>query len=420
MKIPCAEVKIGKRHRKEMGDLDALAKSIETVGLLQPIGVTQERRLVFGERRLRAVRKILKQDTIDARVIKIESIADGEYAENEIREDFRPSERVAIARTIQAEMGERRGRPSKKAENFPEIKGKETRDVAAERGGFGNATTYRQATKVVDEGAPGLIDAMDAGTVSVSDAAAATKLSKVEQKGAVQLVEKGEAKTLKQAVKAAKKKAKTAAETKAAKKANKDPDQIRWMTAAVDQLPSKLAPDSIDVIITDPPYDKSIIELCGHLSEAAAVLLRPGGSCFVMVGQSYLPDVMAALGAALVYNWTIAYLTPGGQSAQLWNRKVNTFWKPVLWYSRGKYDGEWKGDVCKSDVNDNDKRFHKWGQSVSGMIALIERCSNAGDVVLDPFCGAGTTGIACLALGRRFIGSDVDSKIIKKAKARLS
>ena len=52
---------------------------------------------------------------------------------------------------------------------------------------------------------------------------------------------------------------------------------------------------------------------------------------------------------------------------QVFPRKVNTFWKPLLWFTKGDYTREWIGDVCKSQTNDNDKRFHQWGQSLSGM-----------------------------------------------------
>jgi hypothetical protein len=59
--IKIADIKIGKRHRKDMGDLNVLADSIRRLGLLQPIGVTEDFKLVFGERRLRAQRDILKR-----------------------------------------------------------------------------------------------------------------------------------------------------------------------------------------------------------------------------------------------------------------------------------------------------------------------------------------------------------------------
>src|SRR5262249_37509655 len=107
--IPCEEICVGARYRKEMGDLSELAASIARVGLLQPVGVTRDGVLVFGERRLRAVRDILKQPMIDAVVIDVPSIAQGEHDENEVRKDFTPSERVAIAAALKQEYKSRQG-----------------------------------------------------------------------------------------------------------------------------------------------------------------------------------------------------------------------------------------------------------------------------------------------------------------------
>ena len=92
-----------------MGDLTTLADSIRQEGLLQPIGVTDRLELVFGERRLLAYRDILKKKTILARIVNVSSILAGEYAENLVRKDFTPSERVAIARAIERQVGNRRG-----------------------------------------------------------------------------------------------------------------------------------------------------------------------------------------------------------------------------------------------------------------------------------------------------------------------
>ena len=115
-----ADIVIGERHRREMGDVTGLADSIKTQGLLQPIGVTPENALVFGYRRLCACRDTLGWNEIDVRVVNVTSIVAGEYAENEIRKDFTPSERVAIKRSIEKEIGNRQGqRTDKLPDNFP-------------------------------------------------------------------------------------------------------------------------------------------------------------------------------------------------------------------------------------------------------------------------------------------------------------
>ena len=184
---------------------------------------------------------------------------------------------------------------------------------------------------------------------------------------------------------------------------------------------------SVDVIITDPPYPKEFLPVYSELSSFAAKVLKPGGSMFVMVGQSYLPEVIARLGEKMAYHWTLAYLTPGGQATQLWQKNVNTFWKPILWYVNGEFktndeNGDptkWIGDVAKSAANDNDKEHHFWGQSESGMADLIERCSLPGQVIADPFLGGGTTGIVAVRMGRKFIGADSDASCVDAVLKRF-
>lgn len=184
MKMPIRQIVVGERHRKDMGDLDALASSIADIGLLQPIGVSPDNRLIFGERRLRACRDILGLTEIEARVIDMPSIVVGESAENEVRKDFTVSERVAIAAAIREELGERRGRPSN--ENVQEIaeikKGQKTTDFAARKAGFGNRETFRQAEHVVTHAEPELVQAMDEGKVSILAAHRAAKLPAEQQR----------------------------------------------------------------------------------------------------------------------------------------------------------------------------------------------------------------------------------------------
>ncbi len=108
-----------------------------------------------------------------------------------------------------------------------------------------------------------------------------------------------------------------------------------------------------DAVITDPPYPKQFLPVFGEFAKAA----RDVPLVAVMVGQSYLPDVLRLLCEHMTYRWTLAYMTPGGQAVQQWQRKVNTAWKPVLLFGAST---DWLGDVAASRVNDNDKRFHGW------------------------------------------------------------
>lgn len=178
---------------------------------------------------------------------------------------------------------------------------------------------------------------------------------------------------------------------------------------------------SVDAVICDPPYPREYIGLYSALASVAARVLKPGGSLLAMAGQSYLPDVIDAMtGNGLEYHWCLSYLTPGGQAPHLFTRNVNTFWKPVLWFVKGDYAGDCIGDVLKSDVNDNDKRFHKWGQSVSGFEEIVEKFTDPGQTILDPFLGGGTTGAVAVSKGRKFIGADVDASAVEIAEERIA
>ena len=189
--IEISKIKIGKRHRKEFGDIQSLADSIREIGLLQPIGITEDNELIFGERRIKAM-QILEQNTILARVIPIKNLVEGEFHENEHHKGFTVSERVAIGNAIEKLLGNRRGRRTdlELQDNCPEVKpGIQTRDIAAQKAGFNNYRTYERAKAVVEHGAPELVEKMDSGQVSVSAAATVTKNIPKEQQAGLTPIE---------------------------------------------------------------------------------------------------------------------------------------------------------------------------------------------------------------------------------------
>jgi ParB-like chromosome segregation protein Spo0J len=179
-----ADIHVGYRHRRELGDVQALADSIERCGLLHPPVVTTDMELVCGLRRLEAAKR-LGWTEIEVRTIDPEDMLAAEHDENEVRKAFTPSERVAIAGAIEKLLGNRQGKRisgGEPRENIPEVaRGRRTAEVAAARAGFGNRRTYEQASDVVNNGATALVEAMDRGDVSISAAAAVAKLPASEQ-----------------------------------------------------------------------------------------------------------------------------------------------------------------------------------------------------------------------------------------------
>ena len=66
------------------------------------------------------------------------------------------------------------------------------------------------------------------------------------------------------------------------------------------------------------------------------------------------------------------------------------------------------------------KRFHTCEKPVDILSRIIRVSSRPGDIVLDPFMGSGSTGIACLQEGRRFIGIEKEQKYFDVAKERIA
>lgn len=63
---------------------------------------------------------------------------------------------------------------------------------------------------------------------------------------------------------------------------------------------------------------------------------------------------------------------------------------------------------------------HETQKPLPLMLELVELFTDPGDLVLDPFCGSGTTGVACLRLGRRCIGIEKDARYAQVARDRLA
>jgi N6-adenosine-specific RNA methylase IME4 len=114
------DVKIGKRHRRDLGDIEALAATIADIGLLHPVVVRPDGELIAGERRIEAG-KLLGWTQIPITVVDLEKVALGEYAENAFRKAFTPSEMVEIANSIEPiERKRAKDRQGERTDKHPE------------------------------------------------------------------------------------------------------------------------------------------------------------------------------------------------------------------------------------------------------------------------------------------------------------
>ncbi len=228
----------------------------------------------------------------------------------------------------------------------------------------------------------------------------------------------------------------------------------------------KIPEESIDLIFADPPYNLSNGGFSCHAGKRVSVnkgkwdksrgveedfafheawleackrVLKPNGSLWV---SGTYHSIYSCGFALQKQGWhfinDIAWLKPNAapnlscrmftasHETLLWSRKSKSA-KHVFNYEEMK-KSEWEGDFIKkpnkqmrsvwaintpkSDEKTHGK--HPTQKSLALLDRIIRACTNKADLVLDPFCGSATTGVAALRNGRKFIGIDAEKNYLKK------
>ena len=215
---------------------------------------------------------------------------------------------------------------------------------------------------------------------------------------------------------------------------------------AIEEL-KKLGNESIDVIITDPPYNiakKNNFSTMGRtgidfgewdkgfdqttwLIEAERVL-KKDGSLIIFNGWKNLGSI-SEFGESIglitkdCIRWVKDNPMPRNRDRRyivdfemgLWLVKKGAKW--VFNRQSDKYD---RPEYNYPIVAGKEKTKHPTQKPVKLMEEIILRHSNENDVILDPFIGSGSTGVACRNLNRNFIGVELDEEYFKIAEERIS
>lgn len=173
---------------------------------------------------------------------------------------------------------------------------------------------------------------------------------------------------------------------------------------------------SIDLVFFDPPWnDEDCRQLWVVVARAANRILKPGGNLIGYCGQNSIPQVTASMTALASSEpdwqlrfWWLCYVSQKGSRARLPGKWIKVAGKPLLWYLQGgRRDRRWVLDCC-SIAKHADKGRHQWAQHPEVAEQFIGSLTHPGDVVLDPCCGSGSTGVAALRYGCEFIGMDIE------------
>jgi len=208
-------------------------------------------------------------------------------------------------------------------------------------------------------------------------------------------------------------------------------DSIEWL---------KEQPDaSIDLVVTDPPYNSTIVSWDNKTDEwqfqwlqEAKRVLKDGASFYMFFAPMNMYGVEGWVRQNLTLRniivWHHANLYGAGMGYG--TDRYKSTWDVVLYAVKGKKAKHGK-HVASVAYLETGRGFdvmiypqprpllHKAQKPLDLIKKFVICSSNEGDVVLDPFCGAGTTGIACKTLNRDFILVDNDPKCIEIINKRL-
>ncbi len=179
---------------------------------------------------------------------------------------------------------------------------------------------------------------------------------------------------------------------------------------------------SIDAIVTDPPYNEEGIPLYGDLARLAARVLKPGRLAAVYCGHVHLDEEMRLLEqGGLTYVWHGVNLL-NGRHTKIRGRMVNGRHRSVLLFSAGPFTPrKWIHDTFLAEGRGGPEArpLHPWQQAVEPVTHWIHMTSEPGELVMDPFLGSGTTAVAAIRTGRRFVGGDIEAGNVRTAHQRL-
>jgi SAM-dependent methyltransferase len=415
--LPITSIKVGKRFRRDLGDIDTLAESIrDGPGLLHPIVITPDRTLIAGFRRLTACKQ-LGWTTIPVRVVDLEQVVEGEFAENACRKGFTLSEVAAIARqlrpVIEAKAKKRKlsGLNGTVGQTLPDDgpKGK-SRDIIARCVGVSGVTL---------EKVEAIVDAAEEDP---------QRFGKFKER----MDETGKVNKFFQQLRIAR-----LMDEHVAVPTGSALEENTVVCGDCRELLPKLTGKSVDAVIFDPPwgmnYEHDEKRERNSTPEAywawfepifkeTMRVLKPGGLWACWQSHVYFPHFWQWFGTDIRI-----FAACKDEVRQRDGRSYG--WEPVvfLWkagprpmYPYGRREpldhfvADWKAHLGNKLASQ-----HPCPRPVDVLEAIIDNYTLPNALILDPMAGSGSTCVAAARTGRGFLGIELNGQYAALARKRL-
>lgn len=210
----------------------------------------------------------------------------------------------------------------------------------------------------------------------------------------------------------------------------------------------KIPNEVIDLLVTDPPYKATSrgnagnsggmlqkkINMSGQVFEYNNIdcanyapefyrILKDGSHCYVMTNHINLINMLNTFTQS-GFHFIKSLIWDKGN--KIMGQYYMSQFEYILFFRKGK--GVKINHCGTSDIlsvpnkklkDSNGKNLHDTEKPVELMKILIDNSSKENDIVIDPFMGIGSTGVAAKELNRRFVGIEIDETYFNIAKRRI-
>ena len=315
------------------------------------------------------------------------------------------------------------GRPRATDENYAHLRNL-TQEEAAKLIGVSTRLVSDVSRVLSEDGpaVPALREAVTQWRIRYSAASRHVDRPPEVQNKAVDLVFRGEAKTIKRAVERVEREIALAEEAAAlADILARPPDETTTLhTATVADLPGLVTAGSVDAVIAHPPLTEEALPLLSGLASFAAHALKASGVMVVVGNGLILPRMLERLkhpDLEWLTEFDLVLQGPPEPSGR--PHRIALHRRPLLVYGKGHFPVEGLDDLIEAPPADELPPGLRWNEAAIGMV--VERFCRPGQTVCDPVMrDRAGTALAARDLGCIFFGASETQSSIDRIRVRLA